>query len=384
MVADRAIDLAVDLGRAPVAWHGILDLPSLYLHHKAGSLRPARRKCEPVRSAPRHAIGDRGARELDPEIRDFLEPVRSFADDITIPEEGSRRLPLVSLCEIRTDGQANRVTIELPRQPVSEWENERVAIKLGDTEKICIEARLVDTIGIFATNQIAYSFTILLDEENQGARPTVDVARLLALLSLAGSAGEPSGKRWHALSEQIRFRFDDHSLELHEIAAARLRALCLHRLDDRTERKKLVDGWAAWDREHGGLPIPLWPLPNDSREVFSTLLRGLARQFTGSDDAEVMREVRTVLCSPMPTDLQGATLEIVGFDAFQRARQAIEAADRRAARPGHFTRMLSGLAQDVLDFDDQDQHEVNDSMVGGDIASDYINLVHRHTVVRLY
>ncbi len=333
--------------------------------------------------------------EVMEDVRDFLEPMRSFSTDITISEEGTRRLPLAALCELPASAQHgehrlvqpqdNRITIELPQSIVTDWENENVSTSLGPDSDECINitARCIDTISIFATNQIAYSISFLLDEEDLGSRPVLDAARFLTLLSLAGSAGAPSGQRWQALSRKIAFIHAGQRYQLHQLASARLRAMCLLNIADAGERAELEKAWAEDDLKRGVGRTPHWTLPPGTREIFSTLLRRLAVRFSGSEHAETMRKVRTALCSPRPEDMQGASLEVVGFSAFQRARATIEAARKRQAPLSEFTRMLSGLAQAVIDFDDQDLHEVNDSLMTSDITGDYIHFVHRHTVIRL-
>jgi GNAT superfamily N-acetyltransferase len=308
-------------------------------------------------------------------MRRFFAPMRSFTADITISEEGGRKLPIVTACELPPPGMEGPAPltgfVRFPETLVTEWEGERVETALGAAR---LPVRIVDTLGLFATNHIAYSLTLVFDG-GEGRVP-VDIGRLLALLSFAGSAGE----RVEAEGE-IRFELGGgQDYALHELATARMRAFCLHRLPE-AERAALRAGWAARD---GARPIPPLALPEAHEEVFSAVLRPIVAMLGAPPAAGELADVRLALCTLGPADLQGATAEITGLDRFEEVRRAILLSQRYEAPFSDFTRQVAGLAQVILDYHDQDRHEVNDSLHAAQLAGGYVHFVHRHTLVRLY
>ena len=84
------------------------------------------------------------------------------------------------------------------------------------------------------------------------------------------------------------------------------------------------------------------------------------------------------------SDLQSAACEIVRFTEFDRLERYISDAKQYKAAPDSFGRGLAGLAQNVLDFDDQDEHEVSDSLTAAGAAGGYFHFVNAKTLVRFY
>ncbi|QYU67484.1 hypothetical protein J4558_21605 [Leptolyngbya sp. 15MV] len=321
-----------------------------------------------------------GSRKADrAAMRRFFAPMRSFTTDITISEEGGRKLPILTACQMPRDDEeepvALRGEVRLPSALVTEWEGDDVTTVLRGADDPPIQVRFVDTMALFATNHIAYSLTVVFDAGDRAV--PVDTGVLLALLSLAGSAGEAAATKPSA----IRFGFQGHSFALHALATARLRAPCLPRLEGEAQRQALRRAWAARD---GAQPIPELSIPDEHEEVFGAVLPPIVAMLGDPPTGDTMTEVRAALCTVGPGDLCGATAEIADLDRFEDALRAIESARRYVAPFTDFTRQLAGVAQNVIDYHDQDRHEVNDSLHAAQLAGGYVHFVHRHTLVRLY
>jgi hypothetical protein len=344
------------------------------------------------RPIPLANIYEFSARSENAAMRRLIGPMQSFISDITISEEGDYKLPIVALCEEGGDESPLWVTIRLPMKLITSWEGKDVETLLGDSGDVVLHARFVDTICIFASNHLAYSLTFVLEAASPSRVTKVETAKLLALMSLAGSAGALSKQERESIQASIRFEFAGNSYSLDEFASARLRTLCLADISEKdpTLRDKLLEGWRTEDEKLNRKELSLFAdCPKASSEVFGAILRPLVNEFYEGSDNGVDRNrninnARIAFCTVTLGDLRGITAEIVNFDRFQDAMRAIELAKTHAAPLNEFTRQLAGLAQDVIDYDEQDKHEINDSLLATEVGGGYLNFIHRNSIIRIY
>ena len=344
------------------------------------------------RPIPLANIHEFSSRSENVAMRRLIGPMQSFISDITISEEGDYKLPIVALCEEGRDKSPLWVTIRLPTKLVTNWEGKDVETLLGDSDSVVFHAKFVDTICIFASNHLAYSLTFVLEAPSSSRITKVETAKLLALMSLAGSSGALSKEERESIQASIRFESAGNSYSLDEFASARLRTLCLAGIseEDPTLRDKLLECWRAEDQKLNRKELSLFvDCPKASSEVFGAILRPLVNEFyeapsNSADRDRIINNARIAFCTVTFGDLRGVTAEIANFDRFQEAMRAIELAKTHTAPLNEFTRQLAALAQDVIDYDEQDKHEINDSLLATEISGGYLNFIHRNSIIRIY
>lgn len=279
----------------------------------------------------------------------------SFNADIIIPFASASSLPAILQCEPfrkEPDGVAGTraplaVKIAFPSVLEMEWEGEVRTFTFSDQGEAAwtIDALLVDSVAIFESGYLTYSIALVFQTDS-GRRPTINATAILAL----GSIAEPAG---HLIGEPVRIGTDALSLlPIHEFLRRRLRDL------------------DAGD--HG------------STTIFSALRR--------VEDPDLRQSLRECLLGmtfydPTRPDIETNTkvslsLEIIGADRHDAVIHAAAEAAARTAPVTAFTLRLAGLAQNVLDFQEQDDVEVHDSLAGGCMLGSEMTFAHRDLTIR--
>jgi hypothetical protein len=326
------------------------------------------------------------ARIIDSEkAKPLYTPIASFYRDVTLNEESARRLPIVATCAAPADrliseniaNFAPTLRIQIPGEIRSEWEGKLVSTEIVEElppggrgehghsrpplELFC---DFVDTMAFFGSGHVAYSVSIILRPDSfpggEGLpqqKIPVFPAVLLSLLDLARSEEQSSTRA------SIKFAFVGDSADLKpldEFISHRLHALA--NPSDGNKRARFGTSHAPdYCDVFRGIIWPTrrnkgWPKPKDGNETnFASFRFG---------------------------DLQSATCEIVEFSEFDKLQQYVLDAKRYEAKSDSFGKGLAGLAQNVIDFDDQDSSEVSDSLFYGDNVAGCTDFVSaRSTVV---
>ena len=283
------------------------------------------------------------------------EPFGSFHRDITIPYASGSNLPLVIQCQMfreeggRIPGASAPPTVRItfPETIKMMWEGEPQTIRFGAPGEgsRTIDAKLVDTVAIFDSGYLAYSVALVLGKL-KGDRPILNAAETLALAAVA----EPAGRM---VGEPVRLALEaGQPKPIHVFLRDRLRSL--------------------FRMSHLG-----------SCTVFSAL--AAANQNLGNAISRALLTMRF----PDPTQLSDAantkasvSIEVIGLTRHDLVLRAGAQAVKREAPLTAFTRRLAGLAQNVLDFQRQDEGEIHDSLAEGFRLGEELTFAHKDLAIR--
>jgi hypothetical protein len=326
--------------------------------------------------------------EKSKEAEPLVTPVQSFYRDITLSEESARRLPIVAVCTTPKDqkveenfkNHAPALRVQIPGRVWSKWEGELVPVDIvegasdaqpsANLELIC---HFADTMAFFSSGHVAYTLSILFrsdsfPEMDPAAISTIPVfpAIVLSLLDLARSdEGMSQAEREkYSTRENIKLSFVDDLLgpqKLDGFVQRRLRALANPSKDN--EYLRVAPGATS-----------------EYCDVFSGLVRQI-RKHKKLKPSEFGYERLTELAF---SDLQSATCEIIEFDKFDTLQRSITEAKEYRLQSDSFGRGIAGLAQNVIDFEDQDDHEINDSLFFGGNVGGYSHFINAKAIVRFY
>jgi len=329
-----------------------------------------------------------GIVEKSKEAEPLFRPVQSFYRDITLSEENAQRLPIVAVCTAPKDEKveenfknyAPMLRVQIPGRVWSKWEGELVHIDIVEgnsdaqpPENLDLTCHFADTMAFFSPGHVAYTFSILFRADSfpklgLAASSTIPVfpAIVLSLLDLARTdeGMSQSERKNFSTRENIKLNFVDDSLgpqKLDDFVRCRLRALAHPSKEN--ECRRVAPGATS-----------------EYCDVFSGLVRKI-RKHKNLEPAEFRYERLTEVAF---SDLQSATCEIIEFDKFESLQRSITEAKQYKAQSDSFGRGIAGLAQNVIDFEDQDDHEVNDSLFFGGNVGGYSHFINAKAIVRFY
>ena len=280
----------------------------------------------------------------------------SFHADIIIPFASANSLPAVLQCEpFRHASSKQRgtreplaVRISFPSALKMEWEGKVRSLTFfhATDSPWEVHADLVDSVAVFESGYLIYSVALVFRPDH-GSRVPINVAAILTLASVAEPAGRLIGK-------PVRISSDGSApLPFHNFLPRRLNTLA-----------------AAADA--------------GQTTVFSV--------FANAPDPAVRITLRDALLGmtfPDPTSSQAAantraslSLEIIGADHHADALRAARESQERSTPITPFTLRLAGLSQNVLDFEEQDESEVHDSLARGAILGSELTFAHRDLTMR--
>lgn len=289
----------------------------------------------------------------------LIRPIESFYRDAVLPYTTEDSLPLIACCEGAADAgnqdEAEPPAVERPMEILfppelrAVWENREVCVRFAE-DGLRIPCRLIDTLTIFDDATMAYAPTFVFDGRDgplagKGEQIQISAPVLLALLGLIESeARGPS-------SEPSTIRFNAPWLEggprgLSDFVSRRLEYLA----------------------------------KNHARTVFSLFSKQTeGRQFWRSNpDKEIFQRI----CS-QDWSLSAATVEINGSSHFDRFLAAVEQSQKNEVAPSLFNKQLAALAQNVLDFVEQDADEIADSLCHAIVEGNNIVLTGARTAVQI-
>jgi hypothetical protein len=260
----------------------------------------------------------------EPTIDELLhQPVASFCDDIMTPYSADANLPLIVLCEpfrqvsdkgnMRYPRQCPRgVTIDLPTQFRTPWEGRVSPIDFTNTPPERT-AKLVDSVTFFPSGLIAYSVSLIFDATEANI---LDHDLLLVLAKVALAAGA-------TMADKVLFKLDnaERAYELMPFLAARVKCL----------------------QEDS----------NTSRNIFSWLKDAIG----GS--------VSQMFSNKQPFDRVLVDIEVLGCSLHDRVLEYAMLSEKRQTTVDEFSKALAGLTQNVLDYQEQDAEEIDDSLANG-------------------
>jgi hypothetical protein len=319
--------------------------------------------------------------ETDENAKALCAPIQSFYRDVTLTEESARRLPIVAVCAAPKRGEIREnienicpaLKVQIPGVIWSEWEGEYVDTQLVEGGRpdnpepntqylppLELTCNFADSMAIFAAGHVAYSISILMRPDSfprQQAHdnPGIPVypSVILSLLDIARFTG-----RTHSQRPDIRFGF----------------------VGDRSGLKAIDDFVFHRILSLAGSRTVVTANPSDElTDIFRGLIWPIRKSNKwhnpkSEDDFARFRY----------EDLQSATCEVVEFSEFDRLQAVLRDAKDYRATSDAFTRGLAGLAQNVIDFEDQDDHEVNDSLISAGAAGGYSHFVNAKAIVRFY
>jgi|GEM_PF-5279331 len=303
----------------------------------------------------------------DHHLDDLLRaPVASFCDDIVTPYIVERNLPLIVLCEAFGDDPDSEARTRFPREVMislpetfqMRWENNRtLKVHFADLKRA---AKLVDSVTFFASGLFVYSVSFIFDMPDV----SLNVLDPKLMLVLSAIAARPAGDIVH---DSVRFRLNDDKDELPLIEFLQAR---LSRLSKLADESKL------------------------SRNVFSLLKKDeavKALRECGDSNATAksagVDALRTSLLNLFPENshFDGRTLvdiEVIGCSRHDKVLEYARLSEARQAKLDDFSKSLAGLTQNVLDYEEQDEEEIYDSLAGGLKIGNDITFVSKDVAVK--
>jgi hypothetical protein len=324
--------------------------------------------------------------EGEDHAKPLVAPLRSFYSDITLNEEGIRRLPIVAACVAppnrKIDGNvpncAPMLRLSIPRKIWSDWEGERVETQIAEalnsevdsldeqSSKLELLCNFADTMAFFGHGHVAYSISLLFrpdsfPQHDKDARSNIPIfpGVILSLLDLARSDAQTSTRSDITLG----FVGDPSGLKtLEDFVCHRLRALANPAEENRTVRVAPESPAEHCDIFSG----VIWPIRKSKQWI------------------EPKCDDETDFASFKFRHLRSATCEIVQFTEFERLRRYVTDAKEYNATADSFGKGIAGLAQNVIDLEDQDAHEVSDSLFSAGSIGGYSHFISARSVVRFY
>lgn len=300
--------------------------------------------------------------EATASVERLISGVASYHRDIVVPflSEGSR--PLVIGCEsfggrseTASEG-AHRdpvaVWIDLPSTVEIEWEERTVTLPITDPgaphSAKSIPAALTDFVTLFESGICAYGLSIVLEPHSPDV--AVNATVLLLLESLVGAAGTTGAEplfRKRVVAEAVS-RNEEPGLPLDVFLRTRL-------MPEREANAGLATIFSLFGTDLHGMPP----------ELESKL-----RDFTFGDAFDSGRRAPNFVA-----------LEIVGSDEHDTVLRYAEGARRRDVPIDRFSKRLAGIVQNVMDFEQQDAVEVQDSLMLNWPSGSEITFVHAKAMV---
>ncbi len=303
-------------------------------------------------------------------------PVASFCDDIVTPYTVDRNLPLIVLCEPFSDDlnpdddlrtrPPRKVTIDLPEQFEMRWEKDRKLLVAFAERKRSVH--LVDSVTFFPSGLFAYSVSLVLDERDAGLNG-LDPDFILVLSAIAQPAGEIVG-------EPVRFTFseerDAKPVPLMAFLGARLSKLADegridHNIFSLLDRDVAVKAFFEQDESDESPKSKKIRAKRKACDV-DALRNSLIHLFLENDgrfDGRILVDV-----------------EVLGFSNHDKVLEYARLSQTREAQVDKFSKSLAGLTQNVLDYMEQDEEEINDSLAGALIIGSDITFVSRDVAVK--
>lgn len=325
--------------------------------------------------------------ETEDNAKPLVGPLRSFYSDITLNEEGVRRLPIVAACAAppnsKIDGNipnyAPLLRLSIPLKVWSDWEGERVETQIAEVvnadaesaneqaqSKFELICNFADTMAFFGYGHVAYSISLLFRPDSfprhdTDTRPGIPVfpGVILSLLELARSEAQTSTR-----SDVMLGFVDDPSgsRTLEDFVSHRLQALANPAKENHSVRAAPDCSFEHCDVFSG----VIWPIRRSKQWT----------QPKCDDEAD--------FAAFKFRHLRSATCEIVQFSEFERLHRYMADAKEYKATADPFGKGIAGLAQNVIDLDDQDAHEVSDSLFSAGTIGGYSHFISARSVVRFY
>jgi hypothetical protein len=281
-----------------------------------------------------------------PDAAMYVDPITSFYADVTIPFTTRRQLPVVALTErLPRDGAPAQRWVEIEIQAIEmEWEGRTVHVPPAR-----IPALFTDCLTFFDSGHVVYAPAFLLQYSQ--ARVTAqalgasDASALhaTALTSLVGTPGLSRRRGLDGIRSKILFKVageDGRGQDLLHFINRRLSSLCNER---------------------------------DGASVFADLIEPAV--MTGRSGNKARAKVDPRIAKMAWSDLRSASLEIVGAARHDEIVGWCRAARDGTVRVGHGERALAALGQNVLDVDNQDEHEIADSLSQASVSDEHVLLI---------
>lgn len=301
--------------------------------------------------------------EKEKYAKPLFDPIFSFYSDVTLNEEGARRLPIVAACAAPVGGLISEnivnfappLRVQIPGEIPSDWEGEvvktRIVENLSPADETASPAKplppleitcnFVDTMAFFASGHVAYAVSLIFRADSF---PNTDAQKIpifpTVILSLLNMARSSDGNFTRA-NTKFGFVGDPIGLTpMDEFISRRLQSLA--------NASAVNQGFRA--------------TPHDASK-YCDIFRGIiwptrrSKQWLRPKDGDEKE-----FASFKFNDLQSATCEIVEFSEFDRLQIYVADAKEYRAQVDFFGKSIAGLAQNVIDFEDQDPAEVSDSL----------------------
>lgn len=288
------------------------------------------------------------------------EEFKSFHNDIIIPSASASGRPAIVQCEAFRGGDAVDPSTVPPRLmsltfngPIEiSWEEAPRLICFDyDDSPYTVELFFVDMISIFESGYLGYSVSFF----PTSPEPTPLVVQILLAIS---SQTKTAGK---VIKTPITINFDGKDYKCFDsFLADRIAKLEAATYAHNSSKNifsllKIVEKYNTEQaRYRGGL----------LKAIHSTLLN-LHRSGSTTRRPDKF-----------------ASFEIVGATKHDQILSAVHVAKQRNAIKTNFTVRLSGLAQNVLDFEEQDISEIHDSLVDGVFIGSDVAFAHTDVTIR--
>ena len=286
------------------------------------------------------------------------------------------------------------------RWPITQlWEGREARIFLDDEQDNAsslvdsvssIPAEMTDLVALFDSGHLVYSIAFLLrlpadllrcnsafEKADRGA------LSLVALTSLVGTAGASLYARQGDVRERVRFGIvGETALGLDEFIQCRLSDL----LFEKEGTPSGLRGWKAPAKRIAGLlrtqSVRETRRPRKSGTIFADVLRPVLQRarWTEAQLQQARREVTRIGWN----DLVGSSIEVIGETPYERVSACIDSAREKGSRfeASSYTKALAGIAQNVLDLRNQDEHEVTDFLIEAFDSSDHTLFVNPRCTTR--
>jgi hypothetical protein len=284
--------------------------------------------------------------ETSPEAAAHVRPFATFYMDVTLPFTTRQQLPIVAIAgnvPDRSDiASVGPLPVEIEIDEFTTiWEDGNYAT----VPAARVTAEFTDTVSLFDSGHMLYAPAFVMH-----APPGPYGTRLIsALTGLVGFPGGMYQKELDELRSRIRFRlFDDaEGVDLRTFVNNRLAYLS--------------------DEQAAGT-------------IFHDLIRPVLKTAGWTDNQRL--QARRDLANLAWSSFQSVAVEAVGGRHYYDIARICHAAKTRATSSHPSELALAALAQNILDVENQDEHEVADSLSQAIVTDAYILTVHPKLTLR--
>ncbi len=281
----------------------------------------------------------------------YVEPLASFYVDVTVPFTRRRRLPIAAMVEPIADWTHPPQLVEIDIDAIETiWEGH-----VHTVPPVRIMAQFRDAIAFFESGHVVYSPSFLLQAPVQQPDGSVVSSNVLnplhvsALTSLVSSPSAGYGQDHSGIRSKISFRY---------IGAAQGQDLATF-VNNRL--RTLAD-------------------PQSTDNVFADLIRPVLLKAGWTDQQR--DKARNSVAGMTWSNLRSASVEVVGAERHDDVITWCRAAADEKLRVDTGAQALAALSQNILDVDNQDEHEVIDSLSQAVIVHGEVLLIHPQSCLR--